>query len=176
MHKTLNTLEPAAGSVTDAAALHALYARTMDGWNQGSGPAFAASWAADGHLIGFDGTHFTSREEIARFHEDLLRTHLQGTRLVGRVTGVTFPAPDVAVLHARGGTIMAGGSEPAPERDPIQTLVAVRSDDGWRLVAFQNTRVRPMGRDLAGILWWLIADWVWKLLARARAAMAGGDR
>jgi uncharacterized protein (TIGR02246 family) len=173
MHKTLDTLAPA-GTEAGAAELHDLYGRTMAGWNQGSGEAFAASWADDGHLVAFDGTHFTSRAEIARFHEELFHSHLEGTRLVGRVTGVTFPAPDVAVFHARGNTVMAGATEPAPERDSIQTMVAVRQDGEWRLVAFQNTRVRPMGRELVGTLWWLISDWVWKLLVKARAALTGG--
>ena len=173
MHKTLAplaTLEPA-GTGADPAELHDLYRRVLDGWNQGSGEAFAAGWADDGHQIAFDGTHFASRAEIARFHEELFHSHLKGTRLVGRVTGVLFPASDVAVLHARGSTIMAGAAEPSPERDSIQTVVAVRRDDGWRILALQNTRVRPMGRDLLGTLWWLISDFVYKLLVKAGAAV-----
>ena len=148
----------------DEAAIHALYQRTMDGWNEGSGVAVASAWAEDGHLIGFDGTLFTSREVIARFHDPLLQTHLQGTKLVGAVTNVEFPAPDIAVLHARGGTVMAGSSKPAPERDSIQTLVAVRRASEWQLRAFQNTRVRPIGRTGAGTLIWLFTDWLWKVL------------
>jgi uncharacterized protein (TIGR02246 family) len=137
----------------------------MDGWNMGSGAAFAAAWTEDGHLIGFDGSHFTSREEIARFHEPLLRTYLEGTRLTSEVTDVRFPAPDVAVLHARGGTIMRGASTPAPERDSIQTLVAVRRDGEWEVLALQNTRIRPIGRNVVGTLIWLITDWLWKVFA-----------
>jgi hypothetical protein len=53
MHKTLDTLAPA-GTEAGAAELHDLYGRTMAGWNQGSGEAFAASWADDGHLVAFD--------------------------------------------------------------------------------------------------------------------------
>ena len=153
---------------TDEAALHALYQRVMDGWNAGSGAAFAAAWADDGHLIGFDGTHLTGRARIAQFHEALFHTHLEGTRLVGQVTGVEFPAPDVAVLHARGGTIPRGGSTPAPERDSVQTLVAARADGEWRLVAFQNTRLRPMGHDAASTLLWLVSDWFWRIVRAGR--------
>ncbi len=162
MNNPSSTLERPAH--TDAAAVRALYRRAMDGWNQGSGAAFAAAWAEDGHLIGFDGTHFKSREEIARFHEPLLQTYLKGTRLVGEVTHVEFPAPDVAVFHARGGTIMPGSTTPAPERDSVQTLVAVRREGEWRIRGFQNTRVRPIGRNAAGTLIWLVSDWLWKVL------------
>ena len=60
------------------------------------------------------------------------------------------------------GTIMRGRSAPSPERDSIQTLVAVRRAGVWRLVAFQNTRIRPIGQNVPGTLCWLIGDWFWK--------------
>jgi uncharacterized protein (TIGR02246 family) len=148
---------------TEEGELHALYERMMDGWNRGSGVAFAAGWADEGQLIGFDGTHLRGREAIERFHETLFRTHLKGTRLVGQVTQIEFPAPDVAVMHARGGTIMRGGAGPTPERDSLQTLVAVRRSE-WQLVALQNTRLRPIARNPASTLLWLVSDWLWKLL------------
>lgn len=162
MNKT--TAVPGDAVGTDETSIRALYWRTMDGWNTGSGAAFAAAWAEDGCLVGFDGTQFMGRAAIAQFHDPLLKTHLKGTRLVGDVTDVVFPAPDVAVFHARGGTIMPSGSKPTPERDSIQTLVAVRRAGEWQLLAFQNTRVRPMGRDAAGTLLWLVTDWLFKVL------------
>src|SRR5262245_43859488 len=142
MHKTIATLEPT-GTETDRAELNAPYRGASEGWYQASGEAFAAGWAEDGRQIALAGTYFASRAEIARFHEELFHTHLKGTRLVGRVTGVLFPAPDVAVLHARGSTVMAGAEEATPERDSIQTVVAVRQDGDWKILAFHNTRIRP---------------------------------
>lgn len=150
-------------SESDMTRVRALYAQLMEGWNRGSGEAFAAPFMRDGDLIGFDGVRFRGREEIVRFHDPLFKTHVRGTRLVGDVTDVRFLGADVAVMHARGGTILRGRSTPAPERDSIQTLVAARDDDGeWRLVAFQNTRVRPIGRNVAGTLLWLVSDWLWR--------------
>lgn len=49
------------------------------------------------------------------------------------------------------------------ERDSIQTLVAVKRGDEWRLAAFQNTRVRPMVRNTWTALIWLFTDWLWKV-------------
>ncbi len=66
-------------------------------------------------------------------------------------------------MHATGGTIMGGKSEPSPERDSIQTLIATKEGRKWRLAAFQNTRLRPMGRSAAGTFMWLLSDWLWKL-------------
>jgi uncharacterized protein (TIGR02246 family) len=49
-------------------------------------------------------------------------------------------------MHAVGGTVMAGQSDLDPERNSIQTLVAVKRNGKWRLAAFQNTRAAYMGR------------------------------
>jgi hypothetical protein len=101
----------------------------------------------------------------------LFNKWLQGTRLVGEVTSVRFLTPEVAVMHAIGGTVMRGKSTPAPERDSIQTLIATQCSGEWRLTAFQNTRVRPMGRNAGGTFAWLLSDCLWKLLRpRSRAS------
>jgi uncharacterized protein (TIGR02246 family) len=112
--------------LSDADDVRALYVRAMDGWNRGSGEAFAAPFANESDFVAFDGTRFRGREEIARFHNPLFKTHLKGTRLVGEVTDVRLVSSDVAVLHAYGGTVPRGKTTPAPERDSIQTLVAVK--------------------------------------------------
>ena len=147
----------------DEAAVRGLYEQLMDGWNQGSGAAYAAVFTEDGDLIGFDGTHLKGRQEIAPFHQRLFETYLKGTRLVGQVTGGRFLSPDVALMHAVGGTVMRGKSKPSPARDSIQTLVAVKRGGEWRLAAFQNTRVRHMGRSARNTLIWLFTDLLWKL-------------
>jgi uncharacterized protein (TIGR02246 family) len=136
----------------DADQVRALYTRAMDGWNRGSGQAFAAPFATDSDFIAFDGVRFRGREDLGRAHDPLFRTHLKGTRLVGDVTDVRFLADNVALIHASGGTILRGKTTPAPERDSVQTLVAIRRDGRWEIVAFQNTRVRPIGRSVLGTL------------------------
>jgi uncharacterized protein (TIGR02246 family) len=152
----------------DEAAVRDLYEELMDGWNRGSGEAFAAAFTADGDLVAFDGTHFEGREEIAPFHQELFDRWMKGSRLVGQVKDVRFLSPDVALIHAVGSTVMRGKSEPSPERDSIQTLVAVRRDDGWRLAAFQNTRVRPM-RNAAAFLVWTLSDLLWRVFRLNRS-------
>jgi hypothetical protein len=57
---------------------------------------------------------------------------------------------------------MRGKTEPSPERDSIQTLVATRQGGEWRLAAFQNTRVRLMG-NAAAFLMWTLTDFLWKV-------------
>jgi uncharacterized protein (TIGR02246 family) len=146
----------------EEATVRDLYQKLMNGWNQGSGEAFAAVFTEDGDLVAFDGTHFKGREEIAPFHQELFDRWMKGTRLVGRVEDVRFLSPDVALIHAVGSTVMRGKSEPSPERDSIQTLVAVRQGEEWRLAAFQNTRIRPM-RNAAAFLVWTLSDLLWRV-------------
>jgi uncharacterized protein (TIGR02246 family) len=157
------TFHPQASQSDEEAAVRALYNELMDAWNKGSGEAFAAVFAEDGDLIGFDGVHFQGRQEILPFHQQLFETYLKGTRLVGQVTSVRFLSSDVALMHALGGTVLRGKSTPSPERDSIQTLVAIKRSGEWRLAAFQNTRVRPMGCSARGTVIWLFTDWLWKV-------------
>jgi uncharacterized protein (TIGR02246 family) len=147
----------------DEAAVRALYRELMDGWDRGSGEAFASVFTEDGDLVAFDGTHFEGREEIAPFHQQLFDKWLKGSRLVGQVKDVRFLRPDVALMHAVGSTVMRGKNEPSPERDSIQTLVAVREGGEWRLAAFQNTRVRPMGPNPVAFVLWALTDLLWRI-------------
>lgn len=151
----------------DEEQIRALHARVLDGWNQGRGPAFAAPFSEDARFVGFDGTIFHGRREIGDAHQELLDRWLKGSRLVNERTDIRFVRPDVAVVHTVGGTIPNDKSQPAPERDSIQMLVAVRDGDTWSFVSFQNTRIRPIGVNAASALLWLLFDKVWGLFFRA---------
>ena len=160
----------------DEEAVRRLYRRLMDGWNRGSGAAFAAAFTEEGDLVAFDGTHFKGRREIEHSHQELFDRWMKGTRLVGEVKDLRFLGPDVAVMHAIGGTVMRGKTEPSPERDSIQTLVATREDGEWRLAAFQNSRVRPIARNAASFLIWTLTDLLWKVFASGRREGASAKK
>jgi uncharacterized protein (TIGR02246 family) len=131
----------------DEVVVRSLYFQMIDGWNKGSGDAFAAPFAEDGDLVGFDGMHLRGRQEIASFHQQLFDILVKGSRLVGKIRNVRFLTPDVVIMHAVGGTIMNGQTDIEPERNSVHTLVAMKGNDGkWRLAAFQNTRAQYIGR------------------------------
>lgn len=143
MNQNSHTLSSA---TDDKAAIRSLYQQLMDGWNAASGYAFAAPFEEDGDLVGFDGTHIKGRQEIASFHQHLFDMFLKGSRLIGKVRSMRFLTSNVAVMHAVGGTVMAEQSDLEPERNSVQTLVAVKRNGKWSLAAFQNTRATYMGR------------------------------
>jgi uncharacterized protein (TIGR02246 family) len=117
-------------------------------------------------FIGFDGSVMRGREQIASSHQEVFDRWMKGTRLVEEGTEVRFVARDVAIVHTLGGTLMRGKSEPAPERESIQTLVAVRHAGGWSFASFQNTRIRPIGAGAVSALLWLVPDRLWRLRFR----------
>lgn len=136
-------------TAADEAEIRNLYFRVLDGWNRGSGEGFAEPFAEDGEQVAFDGTHFKGRAEIASFHQQLFDTFLKGSRLVGKVRSVRPLTPDVAVLHAVGGTVMAGKQDLDTDRNSVQALVAIRQSGKWQIALFVNVRAQYWGRPEA---------------------------
>jgi uncharacterized protein (TIGR02246 family) len=150
----------------DEREIRALHQRMLDAWGAGDGKAFAAPFGDDAVFVGFDGSVMRGREQISSVHQELFDRWLKGSRLVEERTEIRFVAPEVAIVRTIGGTVMRGKAEPAPERDSIQTLVAVREAAGWSFASFQNTRIRPIGAGAASALLWLVPDKLWRLLFR----------
>jgi uncharacterized protein (TIGR02246 family) len=148
---------------TDEAKIRTLFEDLLGDWGRGDGEAYGSRFTEDADYVAFDGTRTRGRSEISASHQQLFDKFLEGTRLTGRILSIKFPGPDVALVHATGGTIMRGKTKPSPERASIQTLLAVREGDEWRFAAFHNTRVRPIGGGLAAILLWAITDKLWRI-------------
>src|SRR5690554_4192097 len=106
-----------------------LLQQLYDCWAAGDAEAYAAFFTEDADYIAFDGANQKGRAAIAAAHKFLFEKWLKGSRLVEHDTTVRFLTPEVALIHSRGNTILAGKSEPAPERESVQTLVAVKTGD-----------------------------------------------
>jgi uncharacterized protein (TIGR02246 family) len=127
---------------TDEKALHDLFQQMQDGWNQGNGQAFAASFTEDADYIVVNGTYLKGRQAIAAAHQQLFETRFQGSRLEGFLKHIRFLSDDIALVHLHGRPQVPGQAVPAPEQYSIQTLIGIRQDDGWRVTAFQNTLIQ----------------------------------
>ena len=152
----------------DERAVRELFEKLLEDWTRGDGEAYGSRFAEDANYVAFDGTRTKGREEISSSHQRLFDKFMKGTRLTGRIEGIEFPVPGVALVHATGGTVMRGKREPSPERDSIQTLVAVKREEGWRFAAFHNTRVRPIGLGARTFLLWAITDRLWRIFGPGR--------
>lgn len=138
----------------DEAAIRDLFRKLLDDWGRGDGYAYGSRFTEDADYVAFDGSHTRGRQEISSSHQELFDRWVKGTKLVGAIESVRFLAPGVALVHATGSTVFPGEDKPRPSRDSIQTLVAVKDDEGWLFTAFHNCRIvrrGPFGWILYGI-------------------------
>jgi uncharacterized protein (TIGR02246 family) len=104
---------------TDQAQIRALFDDLLGDWGRGDGEAYGSRFTEDADYVAFDGTRTRGRDEISASHQQLFDKFLKGTHLTGRILSIKFPVPDVALVHATGGTVMRGKMKPSPERDSI---------------------------------------------------------
>jgi uncharacterized protein (TIGR02246 family) len=138
------------GGSTDAATpaqdereIRAIVDRMFDAWGRGDAVAYHADLTDDADYVAFDGSRRSKADSI-RSHENLFRTVLYGSRLVGEVESVRFVTPDVAVVHVTGSVVEGWRQTMRRRRLSLQTMVVVRRDGRWQVTAFHNTRVRPL--------------------------------
>jgi uncharacterized protein (TIGR02246 family) len=123
----------------------ALYTRLLDAWNARSAEAFAGLFSENGNAVGFDGSQMDGRDEIASSLGAIFGHHPTAS-YVARVREVRSLGPGTTLLRAAAGMIPPGGSELKPERNAIQSLVAVLEQGQLRIALFQNTPARFDGR------------------------------
>jgi uncharacterized protein (TIGR02246 family) len=132
--------------------LNDLYASILDGWNRRDAAAFAAPFADDGEVVGFDGTPVAGRARIAEAMAAIFRDHQTGM-YVGIVRHVREIGQDVALLRAVSGVVPAGARDINPDLNAVVSLVAERHNDRWRVLLYQNTPAAFHGRaDAAAAL------------------------
>ncbi len=130
---------------TDSKEIQQLYQKKICGWNIGDAAKFAEPYSEDADFIGFDGTYLEGKQQIITFHAMLFDKFVRGTRLVGKVKHIRFPIPTVAIVVGISGTIERGSNSINHERNSIHTIVAVKTDQGWKFTSFQNTRAQYLG-------------------------------
>jgi uncharacterized protein (TIGR02246 family) len=126
-------------------AVRATYRAILAGWNAKDASAFAARFADDGEVIGFDGSTVVGRAKIEAEMAGIFADHATG-RYLGIVRGVRQLGSDVAILSAVSGVVPAGADAINPDLNAIQSLVAQRQADEWRVILYQNTPAAFHGR------------------------------
>jgi uncharacterized protein (TIGR02246 family) len=129
--------------------IRSLHRRLLDAWNNQDGHAFGSLFAPDGSSVGFDGSTVSGSDRIGDYLSGIFADHRTAS-FVAIVREVRFLAPDVALLRAEAGMVPPGGDDINPATNAIQTLVAVKQGDGWRIALFQNTPAAFHGRPEAG--------------------------
>ena len=122
-----------------------LYAAILEAWNRADGAAFAAPFALDGEVIGFDGTPVFGRSRIGETMGAIFRDHSTGS-YVGVVRHVRDLGENAALLRAVSGVVPAGAEDINPDLNAVQALVAERHEGEWRVVLYDNTPAAFHGR------------------------------
>lgn len=128
-----------------AAAVAGLYQELLAHWNERDATGYAALFAFDGSIVGFDGSQVNGAIAIAA-HLSAIFTDQPTPTYVAKVREVRLLAPEVVLLRAVAGLIPRGQTELNPAANAIQSLVAVRHDETWRIALFQNTPAQFHGR------------------------------
>lgn len=121
-----------------------LYDRLLAAWNDRDAERFAAFFGSDGVSIGFDGSTATGPE---------IRQHLAGVfddhstaSYVAKVREVRQLGTHTVLLRAIVGMLPPGADRLKPDVNTVQTVVAVREGDSWRVALLQNTPAQYHGR------------------------------
>lgn len=125
--------------------IRGLYSAILAGWNAHDADAFAAPFADDGQVIGFDGSENIGKAAIAETMRKIFAHHATGS-YVGIVRSVRQLGGEAALLRAVSGVVPAGHNDLNPELNAVQSLVAEHGDDGWRVILYHNTPAAFHGR------------------------------
>ena len=99
-------------------------------------------------MVGFDGSPVDGRTEIEAHFEAVFGSH-ETAAYVAKVHEVRRLSDDVALLRAAVGMVPPGDSDINPDVNAIQSLVAVREGEHWRVALFHNTPAAFHGRPEA---------------------------
>jgi len=122
-----------------------LHQRLLTCWNGQDAKGMASLFSDDGTTVGFDGSQLSGKDAIEMEMQKIF-SHHQTARFVWKVKEVLFLKEDVALLRAVAGMVPPRKTAIVPERNAIQSLIAVNEENKWKIVLFQNTPAQFHGR------------------------------
>lgn len=127
------------------AAVSDMYGSLLKRWNSRDAAGFAALFQPAGSIVGFDGSPVDGASAIAA-HLAAVFAHHATASYVGKVREVRALGAEAALLRAVAGMVPPGQLRLNPAVNAVQTLVARRADDRWRVELFQSTPAAFHGR------------------------------
>lgn len=125
-----------------------LYQQLLQCWNDNNAEGYAALFAENGSIVGFDGTPVNGRNSISD-HLSGIFTHHKVASYVSIVREIRFLTPDVAMLRGVAGMVPPGKTTINPATNAIQTMIVNKRNDAFEIAMFQNTPAAFHGRPEA---------------------------
>ncbi|MBI3804118.1 MAG: SgcJ/EcaC family oxidoreductase [Nitrospirae bacterium] len=129
----------------DEAPIRALYQALLECWNRRDAADFAALYAENGNVVGFDGSQMNGRAEIEAALRQVFAGHPTAA-YISIIKEVRFLGSESAILRAVAGMMPPGQSDINPAVNAVQTLVVLKEEGRWRIALFQNTPAAFHGR------------------------------
>jgi uncharacterized protein (TIGR02246 family) len=127
------------------AIIEELHKKLLTFWNQQDAKGMVSLFTDDGNTVGFDGSQVDGRIQIEN-QMQMIFSHHQTASYVWVVREVRFLNEDVALLRAVAGMVPPGKNLIMPERNAIQSLIAVKEKEEWKIALFHNTPAQFHGR------------------------------
>jgi uncharacterized protein (TIGR02246 family) len=127
----------------DEQAIHEVVAQLETAWNGSDGNGFAAPFAEDANFIHIFGGQIDGRAAIEASHRNIFETIYKGSEATFLMRNIRFVRPDVAIVFARAHLKLSETNE-IREMDARPTLIMVKNQGKWQIVALQNTKVSEM--------------------------------
>ena len=127
------------------AKVRLLYQTLLEAWNDKDAHEMAELFSENGNVIGFDGSQMDGRKQIESVLGQIFVDHPTPV-YVAAVREVRFLAPGVALLRAVAGMVPRGHSDINPALNAVQSLIATKEQDRWRIALFLNTPAALHGR------------------------------
>jgi uncharacterized protein (TIGR02246 family) len=124
--------ENEAPHTADDEEIRRLWVQACDAWTRGDAHAYGETFTPDVDYVPYDGSLVRGRQAVVDSHDRLFRGVLAGSSLVGEVESIRYIDADVAIVHTMGSVLMPWRSKLPKRRLSRQTVIAVRTGEGWR--------------------------------------------
>jgi uncharacterized protein (TIGR02246 family) len=125
---------------TDEGAIQAILQQIEAAWNAYDSVSIAALFAEDANFIQIFGGQLDGRTAIEAAHRVIFNTIYRGSHARFMLRSIRFVRPDVAVVFARAHVKFKENNE-TREIETRPTLIVVKEQAKWQIVAFQNTKI-----------------------------------
>jgi len=130
----------------DVAQVRSIYQQLLQAWNDKDARKMADLFAENGNVVGFDGSQMDGPRQIESVLGQIFADHPSTATYVAIVRDVRLLVPGVALLRAVAGMVPRGKSDINPAVNAIQSLIATKKQERWRIALFQI----PPRRFMAG--------------------------
>ncbi len=150
---------PAAAQRQDEQALRKVAEGYFEALNKGDVDKIMSYWSADAEYVDQTGGVTHGRDAIAALFREALKG-MKGCSTCGKVLGIQFIRPDVAVQEGRLELTAPDGTRETTRYE----VVWVKSDNRWRITHARDLSVEPGEAGSAGAaalqpLEWLVGTW-----------------